>query len=408
VRSVVIVGGGQAGVQVADTLRSEGFDGAVALVAEEPGDPYQRPQLSKEYLSDPGVPQPLALRTLETLQARGISVHAEIAARALDLESRVVELADGRTIVYDELVLATGSRNRELPVPGVDLAGVHALRTLPEALALRDALPRARRLVVVGAGFIGLEIASAARRHGADVTVLDVADRPMARVLTPEMSAFFAHAHERDGVALVLGEGVAGFEGDDHVRVVVGSSGARYEADLVVVGVGASAHARLAEDAGLLVADGIVTDECLRASASGVWAAGDCARFERQGSLLRLESVQNAVDQGKHVARSILAGPRPYRDVPWFWSHQCGVRLQIAGIIGEPDEVVIRGSRDEGRFSAFSFRRGELLGVESVNSPADHVSARRLLAGGATLTPAQAADSDLDLKALSRALQPSA
>lgn len=403
---VVIVGGGQAGVQVADTLRAEGFEGGVALVAEEAGDPYQRPQLSKEFLSGPEEPEPLVLRTREALEARGVEVLSGVAARSLDVGARAVELSDGRVLGYDELVLATGSRNRALPVPGAGLAGVHGLRTLAEARAVREALHRARSLVVVGAGFIGLELASAARRRGVAATVLDIAGRPMSRVLTPAMSGFFAGAHESEGVALRLGEGVTAFEGDDRVRAVVGSSGVRYPADLVIVGVGALAEASLAAAAGLRVAEGIVVDECLQASAPGVWAAGDCARVERAGAGVRLESVQNAVDQGKHVARSILAGPRPYREVPWFWSHQCGVRLQIAGLIADPDEIVLRGSPQERRFSAFSFRGGELIGVESVNSAADHLAARRILADGIPLTPAEAADPATDLKALSRPLEP--
>lgn len=404
---VVILGGGQAGVQVADTLRSEGFEGAVTLVAAEQGDPYQRPQLSKEFLSEPVAPQPLVLRTREALEARGVELLSGVAAASIDLDARAARLADGRSVSYDQLVLATGSRNRELSVPGAQLDGIHSLRTLAEAHAVRESLLRARSVVVVGAGFIGLEIATAARHHGAAVTVLDVADRPMSRVLTPSMSDFFTRAHGADGVALRLGEGVSAFEGDGHVTAVIGSSGTRYDADLVIVGVGASADTELAQEAGMLVAEGVIVDECLQASAPGVWAAGDCARFERDGSLLRLEAVQNAVDQGRHVARSILGGPRPYRDVPWFWSHQCGLRLQIAGVIADPDEVVIRGSRDDRKFSAFCFRRGALLGVESVNSAADHLSARRILASRAPLTPAQAAAASVDLKALSRALQPS-
>lgn len=403
---VVIVGGGQAGVQCADALRADGFAGPITLVAEEIGSPYQRPQLSKEFLSAAASPDTLAIRTSAYLAEREIKVLHGVGAAALDVASRTITLDDGSDVAYEHLVLATGSRNRSLPIPGVDLAGVHSLRTLDDALQLRDELASARSIVVIGAGFIGLEVASAARQYGAHVTVLDVLDRPMARVLSPTMSRYFAEAHAKDGVNLRLGEGVTSLESSppdpNRVGAVISSSGERIQADLVIVGIGAVAETRLADQAGILTDNGIAVDAFLQTSAEHVWAIGDCARFPFDGVPHRLESVQNATDQGKYVAQRIMGHDEPYAAVPWFWSHQCGLKLQIAGVIVDPDEVVIRGDLAGGKFSAFCFRDQRLIGVESVNRVADHMTARRLLLNSVPLTPGQAADAAFDVKAASQ------
>lgn len=402
---IVIIGAGQAGVEAADSLRSAGFTGSIVLISDEVGNPYQRPQLSKEFLSADDLMDPLAIRPLSYLQERNVDVITGSRACDLDLRTRTVTLDDDRELGYDQLVLATGSRNRTLPIPGADLDGVHSLRTLTEATRLRAELMAAERVVVIGAGFIGLEVASAARNLGADVTVFDVLDRPMARVLSEPMSAYFAELHTADGVRLRLGEGVQALHADagaQRVGSVTTSTGEVCAADLVVVGVGAVPETGLAQSAGLAVEDGIIVDQYLRTSDPVVYAVGDCARFPLHGVPHRLESVQNATDQGRYVARRIMGETAPYRDVPWFWSHQCGRKLQIAGLVEHPDEVLIRGDRGTGRFSGFCFKNGELVGVESVDRAADHIAARRLLASGVRLSQEHVAAEDFDLKAASR------
>src|SRR6185312_6015040 len=340
---------------------------------------------------------------------------------SIDRAARTVALDDGTTLAYSKLVLATGAANRELAVPGADLAGIHGLRTLTDAQALHARLDAVRSVVVIGAGFIGLEFAAAARARGLDVTVLEYADRPMGRALTPVMSGFFADTHQRLGVTLRLGEGIASFDGDEngHVTAAVSTTGNRYPADLVLVGVGVTPRTELAAAAGLEVENGIVVDGSLRTSDPDIYALGDCASFPNAhaGTRTRLESVQNATDQARHAARAIagtsaqLAAepgsrfggePGGYADLPWFWSNQGPLRLQIAGLVAPGDQTVLRGNPAEEKFSVFCFRNGALAAVESVNQPADHMAARRLLAAGRTLTPEQAADPDFDLKTYSK------
>lgn len=400
---VVVVGGGQAGIQAADSLRTQGFDGDITIVANEAGHPYQRPQLSKEFLKTTTDPDPLVLRTREALSSRNIETLFGAEAQRADIDKKVIHLADGRTRNFEHLVIATGSRNRRLDVPGAGLGGIHSLRTLVEAYAIRKELFAARNVVVVGAGFVGLEIASAARSLRAHVTVLDLAERPMARILSTTMSEYFADIHRNESVVLQFGTGVTAFEGDARVQAVVDCSGKSHPADLVVVGVGAQAETSFAAASGIEVSDnGVAVEDCLNTDIAGIWAIGDCANFKRDGKAIRLEAVQNAMDQGKHVAQNIVAGPTTYSKTPWFWTHQFGYKLQIAGLPGDPDAVVVRGCRGSGRFSTFCFNDGMLRAVESVGKPADHMAARRILAERIPISAGQASDERFDLKGLSR------
>ncbi|MDA3644042.1 FAD-dependent oxidoreductase [Saccharopolyspora indica] len=399
---VVIIGAGQGGLQVADSLRSGGFAGGITVVGEENVLPYQRPPLSKDHLRPGGEPAPLPIRAAGHFAGVGIDVRIGARAAEIDRARCEVVLDSGCVLPYSRLVLATGAANRALRVAGAGLDGIHHLRTLDEARAVRADLERARTAVVVGAGFIGLEFAAAARKRGLDVTVLEAADRPMARVLSAPMADFVANAHLRAGVDLRVGEGVASFEGrDGRVSAVTSALDGRYPADLVLVGVGVTPRTDLAERAGLAVDDGVLVDDSLRTSDERIHAIGDCARFPSHhlGARTRLESVQNATDQARHVARTVLDGPAPYRDVPWFWSDQGDLRLQIAGLGLPGDDEVLRGDVGAGKFSVFRFRGGELAAVESANRPADHLAARRLLAADSPLRPEQAADPAFDLKA---------
>ena len=405
--SVVIIGAGHAGVQVAESLRTGGFEGAVTLVGDEDALPYQRPPLSKDYLAPGRTAEPLPLRGEKFYAENRIELRTGVTATVLDRARRTVFLDDGESLTYTTLVLATGATNRTLPVPGSNLAGVHDLRTLADAERLRADMEKARSVAVVGAGFIGLEFAAAARAHGLAVTVLEATDRPMGRALTPPMSAHFADAHGEMGSDLRLGEGLAEIHGrDGRVSGLTSSTGAEYPADVVVIGVGVRPRDELALAAGLVVDNGIVVDGHLRTSDPDVFAIGDCASFpaSEAGARLRLESVQNATDQARHVARQILGSPATYAEVPWFWSNQGPLRLQIAGLAQPGDSTVISGDRSGGRFSVLAFRNGALVAVESLNKPADHIAARRVLSAAATPTPDQAADPSFTLKDFAKQL----
>ncbi|MGO4583285.1 NAD(P)/FAD-dependent oxidoreductase [Arthrobacter sp. 2RAF6] len=400
--NVVIVGGGQAGLQVADTLRTEGYEGKIDVVAEESGLPYQRPPLSKDYLAPDKEATPLPLRGASFFLDKNITLHSGVQAIAVDRAERKVQTTEG-SLDYEHLVFATGARNRMLNCPGASLPGIHGLKTLTDAEALHESLPAARNIVIIGAGFIGLEFASAAVAHGCNVTVLEFAPRPMGRALTPVMSEWFAAAHRSQGVNLRLGEGIDRFEpgADGRVGAAISTTGDSYPADLVLVGIGVQPNDTLASEAGLEASNGIVVDETLRTADPAVLAIGDCASFpsaHAQGRL-RLESVQNATDQARHAARTILGAESPYTDLPWFWSTQGPYKLQMAGLARPDDDMLILGNQGAAKFSVLCFRDGILAAVESVNNAADHMAARKLLAAGIAVTRTQAETQGFTLKA---------
>jgi 3-phenylpropionate/trans-cinnamate dioxygenase ferredoxin reductase component len=404
---VVIIGAGHAGVQCAASLREGGFSGAITMVAEEEHLPYQRPPLSKDHLGE--APTPLPLRGETFYGDNAVELLSGLTATRIDRDRHEVLLSDGRALPYSALVLATGAQARWLPGVDENHPGVHQIRTLGDAEKLRAALAAAGRAVVVGAGFLGLEFAAVARKKGLDVTVLEGGPRVLGRSVSPEMSAHLATAHEATGIRLRLGEGLASIESRDHeVEAVVGASGAVYPADLVLLAVGANPRDDLAREAGLEVADGILVDAHLRTSDPAILAIGDCARLSSpaEGSPGRLESVQNATDQARHAAELILGGVEPFGAVPWFWSYQGALRLQIAGVRGPEDATVTIGDVDAGKFSVLSFREGRLTCVESLNRPADHLAARRLLAGDRLPTPGDVAAPDFQLKKFAAGLTP--
>ena len=404
---VAIVGAGQAGFQAAASLRDAGFPGRVVLVGDEPVLPYQRPPLSKSYLAGQSEADDLWLRAAEFYAKQQIDLVYGDRVTAIDRERRRVNLASGTEFAWDHLVLATGARCRPLPVPGSELDGVLALRTLADADALRQRLSDAGEVAVIGAGFIGLEFAAVAIACGARVHIIEITHHPMGRVVSEPVSRFFTEAHIGWGAEISLGTGVTQILGaSGRVAGVETSDGRRIRAKLVLICIGVVPNAELARDAGLDVDNGIVVDEWLLTADPAISAIGDCANFPTPfaADRVRLESVQNAVDQGRCVADRLVGRVGPYQKVPWFWSDQGDLKLQIAGITTGHETSVVRGDPANRNFSVFCFRGGRLIGVESVNRTADHVVARRLLAGDPGLSPQQAADEGYDLRAHARKL----
>jgi 3-phenylpropionate/trans-cinnamate dioxygenase ferredoxin reductase subunit len=403
---VAIIGAGQAGFQVAASLRDEGFAGRIVLIGDEPALPYQRPPLSKSYLAGQTGVDDLWLRPVEFYAKQQIDLIDGNAVKSIDRQARRVELASGAEIAWDHLVLATGARCRPLPVPGAELDGVFDLRTLADADTLRQRLD-AREAVVIGAGFIGLEFASVAIAQGAGVHIVEVTHQPMGRVVSAQVSRYFTEAHIGWGAGISLGVGVARILGSGGgVAGVETTDGRRLPADLVLVCIGVIPNAELARKAGLSTDNGILVDRYMVTDDPAISAIGDCANFPTPfaAGRVRLESVQNAVDQARCVAARIAGRKEPYEKVPWFWSDQRDLKLQIAGITAGHDRSVTRGDPASGHFSVFCFSGDRLIGVESVNRPADHAVARRLLAGQPQLSPEQAADEAHDLRAHARAV----
>ena len=409
-QQVVIVGAGHGGFQLAASLRQHGFDGRIALLTEEPVLPYQRPPLSKDYLDGKIGFDLLLIRPEAFYRDHAIDLMQGARAAEIDRAGKTVRLASGERLSYDRLVLATGARNRVPPLPGIEFDGVCYLRNLAETHELRDRLAAAEHCVVIGAGFIGLEFAAVARAHGKPVHILELTDRVMGRVVCVETSQFFAEAHRRTGVEFSFGAQatrIAGRNGRvDHLEL---ADGRNIPADLVLVSIGVVPNGELAAAAGLAVQNGVVVDAELKAADPAISAIGDCASFpcvHAGGNMTRLEAVQNAADHARTVADRICGKPHPYTALPWFWSEQGPLRLQIAGLTTGHDRTVVRGDLEAGEFSVFCYRGETLLGIESVNRPADHAHARRILAAGRQVTPEQAADESFDLRAAASARSP--
>jgi 3-phenylpropionate/trans-cinnamate dioxygenase ferredoxin reductase subunit len=403
-RGVVVIGGGQAGFQVAATLRRNGFAEPIRIVAEEPGLPYQRPPLSKGCLID-GDPTQFDFRPAEFFQHNTIELLADEVVTAINRTERTVELRSGWRLIYDELVLATGSTNRQLEIPGRELVGVCGLRTRNEARALRAYLSDAGSLVIVGAGLIGLEVAATAARQGLRVRIIEAAWRAMARTVSPEVADFCCAELRSAGVLFDFGEKPVRFLGrNGRVVGVELASGMVRDADVVLVAVGVEPRSQLAAAAGLAARNGILVNDTLGTTDTRVSAIGDCAAFpsRRYGTVVRMESVQNASDQGSVLATRLVGRGEPYDRLPLFWSDQGRHSIRIAGLkVGEVDRIVRRSTRDDS-FSVFCFSGSRLISVESVNHPSEHMAAKRILERGIALKREQAADANFDLDALAR------
>ena len=402
--SYLIVGAGIAGGAAAETLRKQGFDGEVHLVGAEPHRPYDRPPLSKEFLSGDKEEAKLFFKMEDFYAEHSIELHLGAEATALDASSNTLTLADRQAIHYDKLLLATGSKVKKLPVPGSDLAGVHYLRTIEDSRAIARSMNGAGKAVIVGAGFIGSEVAAVCKTTGLDVTVLEIQAQPMAHILGDRMGSVYADLHTRRGVDLRLGEGISEIRGHTRAEQVITDRGLTIDCDLVVIGVGIAPDTFLAEDAGLDVDSGILVDEHCRTSNPDIFAAGDVANWFHPGlgRRLRVEHWDNALNQGAAAAKSMLCTPEPYSPTLYFWSDQYDLNIQYLGHAAAWDHIAIRGNPAEEKFTAFYLKDGSVHGALVVNNFRD-IRPTRTLIGQKIPVDAQAlTDESVNLKQLTR------
>ena len=404
-RRIVIAGAGHAAGQLVTSLRQNKFDGHVALVGDEPCVPYQRPPLSKKYLAGELEEGRLYVKPESFYAEADVELHLDTRIEAIDREAHCLCVEGGERIPYDQLVLAVGARVRRLPVDGVTLPGVHYLRTIADVDSIREGLESGRRIVVIGAGYIGLEVAAVARERGLDVTVIEMADRVMSRVVSPEISDFYQIEHTDHGVKLRLSTGVESINGKRRVKSVTTSEGDEIPADLVVIGVGIVPNTELASAAGLDVDNGIVVDDHCRTSDPDIFAVGDCTLHPNAvyGRNLRLESVHNAAEQAKTAAANLCGQDAAYSQVPWFWSDQYDLKLQIAGLSEGYDDVVIRGNPAERSFSCLYLKESRLIAIDAINAPRDFVQSKAIIAAGAPVEKERLADPETQLKDLAAA-----
>lgn len=400
---IVILGAGQAGVQTAISLRQAGFEGAVQLIGDEPYLPYQRPPLSKAYLTGDLPQSRMFFRAEPFYEEQKIDLLMGTRIAALDVAEQTLQTDVGDTLHYDQLLLATGAPARRLSLTHEHLDGIHYLRTLDNSDSLREIFSSEKPVVIIGAGYIGLEVAAVARAAGVDVIVVEMADRVLARVAGDALSSFYHEMHTAAGVDFRLNASMTGFT-DDGSRVtgVVLDNDEVIDCGSVLVGIGAVPACDIAEAAGLEIDNGIVVDEYARTSQPNIWAAGDCSNFpsQRYQRRLRLESVPNAMEQAKIVAKNMIGGQEVYDALPWFWSNQYDLRLQTAGLLQGFDHYCVRGDVDEKKFSIWYFKDDQLLSVDAMNDPGTFVAARKMLEGTPSITPEQACDAAFELKSL--------
>ncbi|MHC8304827.1 NAD(P)/FAD-dependent oxidoreductase [Pseudomonas sp. PB3P13] len=402
IEKVVIIGAGQAGFQIAASLRQGGFEGSVTIIGDEHNAPYQRPPLSKAYLKSLADESSIQLRPEAFYADNRIELICGDKVEQIDRRNQQVVTASGKRFEYDKLAITTGTRPRPLDLPGADLVGVHALRSFLHASDLRDDLQKYQNIVIIGGGFIGLEVAACAAGLGKAVTVLEYAPRLMGRAVSTVSSEFFKAYHQSIGVQVVTDARIEQIVGTDRARSIALTSGEQIPCDLVLVGVGALPNVELAETAGLDCDNGVLVDEFAVTSDEKILSAGDCTNHPNlfANGRFRLESVQNAIDQAKVAAATILGKSSAYNAAPWFWSDQGDIKLQTVGLPLGTDELVVRGSTKEKKFSVFHYREGKLIAVESINSAGDHMVARKLITTGVSPSPAQVSDSTVELKSL--------
>jgi 3-phenylpropionate/trans-cinnamate dioxygenase ferredoxin reductase subunit len=398
--TILIIGGGQAAAQAVDTLRRAGFDGRLVLVGDEPHLPYQRPPLSKQFLAGELAVDRLPFRHQAFYDGHQVELRLGKAAARIHRDTRRVVLGDGTEIAYDRLMLSTGAHSRALTCPGAELSGVHYLRGIGDVALIREGLKPGARVVIVGGGYIGLETAATARKLGCAVTALEMADRVMNRVVASSVSEYFAHEHRTQGVKIVCNTRVVRLEGSGSVERVVCADGSSYEADMLIVGVGAIPNTELAAQAELPCENGIVVDEYCRTADPAIYAAGDCTNHPslRYGMRVRLESVDNAFEQGKTAALNMLDRATLHDRVPWFWSDQFDNKLLIVGLSQGFDQQVLRGDPATRGFSVCYLKGGELIALEAVNHSKDYMAARKMIADRARPDVDKLADPRIALK----------
>lgn len=401
VQKVVIVGAGQAGGETAAELRREGFEGEITIVGEESFVPYKRPPLSKTYLAGTAKLESLYVMAAAALEKARVQMINGVRVESIDRDGKSVKLADGRSLPYDKLMLATGGQPRKLQCPGADLPGIFVLRGIDDVNAIRERFAEGKRLVIVGGGYIGLEVAAVARKQGLEVTVLESMPRVLQRVTAPEMSEFYERVHREAGVDVRTGTLLTGFaQKGDAIEVQV--AGGSIDADLVIVGIGLIPSVELAEQAGLEVDNGIVVDEFTRTSDPDIHSAGDCTNHPSDflGRRVRLESVQNAMEQARVAAANMLGAQNRYANVPWFWSDQYDLKLQMVGMSGGYDQVVLRGDPAGRSFGAFYLKEGVLIACDMVSRLKEFMVAKKLVAAKIKPDAAVLADESVDLKTL--------
>ena len=403
---VVIIGASHAGAEAAVALRKLGHEGRVTLVGEEAHPPYHRPPLSKDYLSGAKTLDAILLRPEASYAEADIDLRLGVRAERIDREGKRVELSDGSALPYGKLIVATGARVRRLSIPGAELPGVFYLRDARDVEAIRDRVAEGGRAVIVGGGYIGLETAASLRKRGMEVTLLEAMDRILARVTAPVMSDFYRRIHTEEGVVIHEGCMASEIEQGDGELIVTTKCGKRVPADMVVIGIGVIPNMELAEEAGLSVGNGIEVDAHCRTSDPDIYAVGDVSWHENPlyARHLRLESVPNATEQAKVAAQSIVGAPKPYAALPWFWSDQFDLKLQIAGLSEGHDDIVVRGNVEGRSVAAYYFAGERLLAVDAVNAPRDFMTGKMALSKGMTLDKAGLREADADLKGLMRPL----
>jgi len=399
---IVIAGAGHGAGQVVATLKQKRFAGKIILIGDEAQLPYQRPPLSKKFLSGDLDAERLHFKPPSFYDDAHIDVHLNTRIECIDRAEKKVIDRDGVEFAYDKLVLALGSRVRKIEVPGHQLPGIHYLRSIADVEAIRSKISGNKNVVIVGAGYIGLEVAAVCRQRGLDVTVIEMADRVLSRVVSPNVSDYFQLEHTKHGVKLLLSTGLAAFEGKRRVKRVITDDGQEIPADFAVVGVGILPNSEIAEAAGLDVINGIIVDDTCRTTDPDVYAIGDCTSHPNTiyGRLLRLESVHNALEQAKTAASNICGVESHYSQVPWFWSDQYELKLQIAGLSEGYDDVVLRGDPSNGSFACCYLKDGVLIAVDAINSPREFMQSKALIAERAKIDRDKLADAELALKDL--------
>ena len=400
-RAVVIIGASHAAAQTSVSLRQGGYEGKITVIGDEPDLPYHRPPLSKDFLSGNKALDDILIRPASGYEAANIEMKLGVRVEAVDRTAKTVVTDAGETLSYDKLVLTTGARIRRLPVPGEDLDGVYYLRDTKDVRAIKTEVKAGRKAVIIGGGYIGLETAASLKKQGMDVTVLEAMPRILQRVTAPIMSEFYKRIHSEEGVNILEGVMASAIEKTENGLRVQTSCEQSFDADIVIIGIGVIPNIELAEAAGLKTGNGIEVNEFCQSSDPDIYAAGDVTWhhnpiYDRH---IRLESVPNATEQGKVVANHINGKPKPYNSLPWFWSDQFDLKLQIAGLSQDYDDIVIRGDIEASRsFAAFYFKGERLLAVDAVNSPREFMLARMSLSKGMTLDKTLLADAEMDLK----------